>query len=40
MIFHFILPLISEMKYKAYLRFNHEEKGLYMTDYFIITKLS
>ena len=40
MIFHFILPLISEMKYKAYLKFDHEEKGLYMTDYFIITKLS
>jgi hypothetical protein len=40
MIFHFILPLISEMKYKAYLHFSHEEKGLYMTDYFIITKLS
>ena len=36
----FILPLIAEMKYKAYLRFFREEKGLYMTEYFIITKLS
>jgi hypothetical protein len=40
MVFQYILPLISEMKYKAYLHFSHEEKGLYMTDYFIITKLS
>jgi hypothetical protein len=39
-IYHHILPLISEMIYKAYLKFDHEEKGLYMTDYFIITKLS
>jgi len=40
MVFQYILPLISEMKYKAYLKFSYEEKGLYMTDYFIITKLS
>lgn len=40
MIVHYILPLIAEMKYKAFLNFDHEEKGLYMTDYFIITKLS
>jgi hypothetical protein len=41
MIFHFILPLIHKVKkYKGYLHFSSKEKGLYMTDYFIITKLS
>jgi len=39
-VYQYILPLIAAMKYKAYLHFSHEEKGLYMTDYFIITKLS
>jgi hypothetical protein len=41
MIFHFILPLIYTVKkYKGYFHFSSKEKGLYMTDYFIITKLS
>ena len=39
-VYHFILPLIAEMKYKTYVHFNLEEQGHYMTDYFIVTKLS